>query len=125
MLLRCGVLFCKFGPVVLLTPFFLAFWRYGGEDAFWRLLLSALDSAGPTFVKLGQWASTRPDLLPASTVRRLATLQTRTKPHTFSETKKLVAEAFGPDWGEEIQLDPAPVGSGCIGQVYHGWVKDP
>lgn len=122
MLWRCGTLLCKFGPLVVVTPLLVVFWRHGGEGVFWRLLLSALDSAGPTFVKLAQWASTRPDLLPITATTHLARLQAGTQPHTYQQTSQVLAEAFGPDWVQKIQIDDVPVGSGCIGQVYHGWL---
>ena len=47
------------------------------EDA--RALVDELESMGPTFVKLGQVLSTRPDMLPPEYVSELARLQARTR----------------------------------------------
>ncbi|XP_019400233.1 PREDICTED: uncharacterized aarF domain-containing protein kinase 2 isoform X2 [Crocodylus porosus] len=58
--LRACVLLLKFGPLILLYP-----WTYlcSGFTSLWlQLLLKATESSGPTFIKLGQWASTRRDL---------------------------------------------------------------
>ncbi|XP_019370966.1 PREDICTED: uncharacterized aarF domain-containing protein kinase 2 isoform X3 [Gavialis gangeticus] len=58
--LRACVLLLKFGPLILLYP-----WTYlsSGFTSLWlQLLLKATQSSGPTFIKLGQWASTRRDL---------------------------------------------------------------
>lgn len=124
MLRRCFVLLCKFGPLLLVSPACIIFWSRGGEDAFWRTCVWSLEAAGPTFLKLAQWASSRPDLLPASVVRRLSALQATVHPHAYEQTEELLAEAFGNSWKEVFRLDPTPVGSGCMGQVYHGWLLD-
>ncbi|XP_059582450.1 uncharacterized aarF domain-containing protein kinase 2 isoform X6 [Alligator mississippiensis] len=58
--LRACVLLLKFGPLILLYP-----WTYlsSGFTSLWlQLLLKATETSGPTFIKLGQWASTRRDL---------------------------------------------------------------
>lgn len=119
---RYVVLLCKFCPLVIAMPVLASLWRHGGEEMFWRLLLQALDSAGPTFVKLAQWASTRPDLLPTRAILHLSKLQARTHPHSYEQTMAIFCEVFGPEWEKTIQIDAAPVGSGCMGQVYHGWI---
>lgn len=32
-------------------------------------------------------------------------------------------ESFGPQWSDSLELDPEPIGSGCIAQVYQGVLK--
>lgn len=55
----------------------------GDDDAMWvaaQRFRSALDELGPTFAKLGQILSTRPDLLPPSFMEELASLQEQVTP---------------------------------------------
>jgi nucleotide-binding universal stress UspA family protein len=62
--------------------------RPAGEEATQaaaRRFRDALDQLGPTFAKLGQILSTRPDLLPPSFLEELATLQERVTPLTEAE----------------------------------------
>lgn len=117
---RCLMLMLRAAPVVCLAPFCWLWWSRGGEERFWRALLSALQAHGPIAVKFAQWASTRPDLLPVSVCDHFAQLQADVRPHAFRETARTLGEAFGPGWAEELQLEGAPVGSGCMAQVYRG-----
>eukprot|EP00811_Abedinium_folium_P034225 NODE_7123_length_1606_cov_8.597025.p1 GENE.NODE_7123_length_1606_cov_8.597025~~NODE_7123_length_1606_cov_8.597025.p1 ORF type:complete len:421 (-),score=92.33 NODE_7123_length_1606_cov_8.597025:344-1606(-) len=79
-----------------------------------------MQAYGPVAVKFAQWASTRPDILPAKICANFSVLQTSGRPHSAESTAKCLEEAFGPDWFATLQLDPEPVGCGCIAQVYHG-----
>ncbi|CAE8683412.1 unnamed protein product, partial [Polarella glacialis] len=92
---------------------------------FWWLMLSALQAEGPIAVKFAQWASTRPDLLPRSVCDHFATLQAGVLTHSWADTRRILTEAFGPGWEAALELDPSPVGSGCMAQVYHGWLRGP
>ncbi|MDO4254726.1 MAG: AarF/UbiB family protein [Kocuria sp.] len=79
----------------------------------------ALEELGPTFVKLGQLASTRPDLLPQAYARELAQLQDNTPPIPPDVIREMLAEH--PESGaEEIlqHIDPAPLATGSIGQAH-------
>lgn len=55
--------------------------------------------------------------------RRLATLQADVHPHSFEQTKAVLAEAFGAEWDKVLQLEATPIGSGCMAQVYRGSVS--
>lgn len=81
-----------------------------------RLVLQEL---GPTFVKLGQIASTRPDLLPEDIVRELEKLQDRVPPFSFQEVREIVQEELGGDL-EEIfcHFEDSPLAAASIGQVH-------
>ena len=65
-------------------------------------------------------ASTRPDLFPPSLTSKLQRLQDNVTAHPWAETRKTMTQAFGADWESHMQLDPKPIGSGCIAQVYKG-----
>ncbi|MDQ3834029.1 MAG: universal stress protein, partial [Actinomycetota bacterium] len=59
---------------------------------------AALDELGPTFAKLGQILSTRPDLLPPAFVEELATLQERVTPLTEAEVVSAMERELGVPW---------------------------
>ena len=85
----------------------------------WRYIRYALQKAGPAFVKLGQWASTRRDLFSADICETLSGLQRDCYTHSWNNTRKIMEENFGPNW-EEIftDINTTPIGSGCVAQVY-------
>lgn len=79
----------------------------------------ALEELGPTFVKLGQLASTRPDLLPPEYARELARLQDSSPPIPPDRIRELLEQE--PDTAaEEIlrHIDPVPLATGSIGQAH-------
>lgn len=94
-------------------------------DSWWSLLLCKCQRSGPVVVKLGQWAATRRDLLPEEWCDQLGRLHDDTEAHSLQFTHKVLDEAFpanraeGP-WHKRLMLEPLPVGSGCIAQVYIG-----
>lgn len=84
----------------------------------------AIQRLGPCFVKLAQWASTRPDLFPPSLVTRLVKLQDDvTVHHSFEKVDQTLTDAFGKDWKERLELDPKPLGAGSVAQVFKGTLK--
>lgn len=87
----------------------------------WKYVLFALQNAGPAFLKLGQWASTRRDLFPDEFCATLSVLHLRCHPHSWAETERLMEASFGPRWQEILCIvDHVPIGSGCVAQVYQG-----
>ncbi len=78
-----------------------------------------LEELGPTFVKLGQLLSTRPDLLPEAYIAELAILRTDVRPFPFEQVEAILAEDYGrPAWEVFAELDPVPVASASISQVH-------
>src|SRR6476646_8154828 len=53
-------------------------------------LATDLEALGPTFVKLGQLLSTRPDLMPPAYLKALARLHDKVEPFGFAEVEKIV-----------------------------------
>lgn len=77
------------------------------------------EALGPTFVKLGQIMSTRPDLVPPDILRELEKLQDQVPPADFGSVRKLVeAELSGPLEAHFARLDPEPIAAASIGQVH-------
>src|SRR5690606_9136950 len=58
-------------------------------------LIADLQKMGPTYVKLGQLLSTRPDLLPDAYLKALATLQDDVGPITYEEVHQIIEEEIG------------------------------
>ena len=56
-------------------------------------LAGDLERMGPTFVKLGQLLSTRPDLFPAPYIDALSRLQDRLDPFAFEKVERIVSSA--------------------------------
>jgi ubiquinone biosynthesis protein len=89
-----------------------------GRDAAarFRALLAEL---GPTFTKLGQLLSTRPDFLPAAWIEELEKLQDDCPPIPVSEVRAEIERGMGkPVAALFASLDEAPLASASIAQVH-------
>lgn len=84
-----------------------------------RRLAQVCTDLGPTFVKLGQMLTTRPDLVPADIRRDLCRLQDDVPPFDTPTAMAIVAESLGrPVSACYASLDGTPIACGSIGQVY-------
>ncbi|KAH8051045.1 kinase [Aureococcus anophagefferens] len=88
------------------------------DELWWRYMLWATQTAGPTAVKLAQWASSREDRFPAAFCERFSHLQDRAPAHAWEETAAALARSLGADWGATLAVDREPVGTGCVAQVH-------
>lgn len=87
-------------------------------------LRMALEELGPTFVKLGQVLSTRPDLFPPAYIAELAKLQDTVPPAPWEPVRALLETELGPV--EEIfaALDPEPLAAASLAQVHAATLHD-
>ncbi|HZB02233.1 MAG TPA: AarF/UbiB family protein [Actinomycetota bacterium] len=84
-----------------------------------KRLRAALEELGPTFCKLGQILSTRPDLLPAEFIEELATLQDDVPPLTEAQVVEVMEQELGVPWEDVFEtVDPRPLAAGTIAQVH-------
>ncbi len=84
-----------------------------------RRFREALEELGPTFAKLGQILSTRPDLLPPAFVEELAALQDNVPPLTEAEVVAVMEEELGVPWEDVFEsIDPTPMAAGTIAEVH-------
>jgi len=95
------------------------------SNCWWWILLKALETGGPCWIKLGQWMSTRPDLFSEEFCERMSKLHSTCPTHSWRSTKEIVESSLG----RKISLvfsdfDSEPIASGAIAQVYKATLLD-
>jgi len=90
-------------------------------------LREILEELGPTYIKVGQMLSVRPDVLPPEALLTLRGLRDEVKPVPFEEIRPVIEEDLGAPIGELFDtFDDTVIGSASIGQVYiayHSGIK--
>jgi len=90
-----------------------------------KRLRAALEELGPTFSKLGQVLSTRPDLLPAEYIEELAMLQSHVPPMSEREVVRVAEQELGVPWEDVFEsIDPKPLAAGTIAQVHRATLEN-
>ncbi len=90
-----------------------------------RRLRLVCEELGPTFVKLGQVLSTRPDIIPEAYTIELAALRDDVRPFPFIQVEKILTEDYhSPLAAVFLSLDPQPVASASISQVHRAVLRD-
>ncbi|MFC7323336.1 ABC1 kinase family protein [Halorubrum rutilum] len=115
------------------SPLIVAYWRDrkrfllfgGGRDVDAEtqreraaVLLDILLTLGPTFIKLGQILSTRPDILPPAYIEVLEGLQDDVPPAPWEESRVVLEDEFGPVDETFDDFDRDPISGASLGQVY-------
>lgn len=102
----------------------------------WDYAIWGVEKAGPTFIKLIQWATTRNDLFSPEFVSKFSTLQDHTRGHPWKDTHTMLTKELGEGYQDIFEFDKSiesksfyrsdpivPVGSGCVAQVYKAKLK--
>ncbi|PVZ98669.1 hypothetical protein BB558_005326 [Smittium angustum] len=126
-IVRFGHLIVLFIPILITYP--VGFFgepqldrdnEKSGRLWWYRFLTNQMSHAGPTFVKLSQWAATRTDIFPQQFCVALSKLHSKNNEHSFSFTKKSLEDAYCHrnldgvfEW-----IEKTPIGVGAIAQVY-------
>ncbi|WP_455661795.1 ABC1 kinase family protein [Pradoshia sp.] len=98
-------------------------WIFEGKDvkgkpAGERIRL-ILEELGPTYIKLGQMMSTRPDIIPAAIIFELEKLQDKVKEISFDEVKVIIEDELELPLEELFtEFNPVPIAAASIGQVH-------
>ncbi len=84
-----------------------------------RRLRQAFEELGPTFCKLGQVLSTRPDLVPPEYIDELAALRDHVPPLTEAQVVEVMEEELRVPWDDVFAtIEPEPLATGSIAQVH-------
>lgn len=81
-----------------------------------KWLRKALDGSGPTYVKIGQFISNRPDIFGKEFAKDLAPLRDNVTPFNFDLVREKIPEGI-------TDVDPTPIASASIAQVHRGKFK--
>ncbi len=88
-------------------------------------VLETAASLGGALIKACQFASTRPDLLPAVYIRTLAPLQDRMPPRSWSEVEKAITRELGRRPADVFaDIEREPVAAASIAQVHRARLHD-
>jgi ubiquinone biosynthesis protein len=127
--------------------FALLLWKYGRRDLVARAGLSELlpqepqesneslpqarelardvERLGPTYIKLGQLLSTRPDIVPPAYADALARLQDQVEPFPYAEAQKILEAEIGVRLSKAFELiEPRPVAAASLSQVHYAVLRD-
>ena len=87
--------------------------------------VEVLQALGPTYVKIGQLASNRSDLLPKAYCDAFEKLRDDANPMPFDVVIEQIDRAYGKSWHEVFaSLDPVPLGAASIAQVHKATLLD-
>jgi ubiquinone biosynthesis protein len=90
-----------------------------------KRLRASLEELGPTFSKLGQILSTRPDLVPPEFIEELATLQDNVPPLTEEQVVRVMEQELGVPWEDVFEtIEEQPLAAGTIAQVHRATLAD-
>ncbi|MEA1939614.1 MAG: AarF/ABC1/UbiB kinase family protein [Candidatus Caldatribacteriota bacterium] len=85
----------------------------------------ALEELGPTFVKLGQILSTRPDLIPQNYIKELQKLQDEVPPFSYAQVNQMIKRELGADISKIFKsFEQKPLAAASLGQVHLAILED-
>ena len=87
-------------------------------------LSNSLESMGTTFIKLGQFLATRPDIIGDELSKKLENLQDKLPPFSQLEAKKIIKNDLGENTYNSIIDFSEPVAAASIAQVHKAQISD-
>jgi ubiquinone biosynthesis protein len=84
-----------------------------------------LERLGPTFVKIGQLLSSRPDLMPPRYIKALTRLQDDVAPFSSEEAGRIIEAELGAKMSKLFsEFNPEPIAAASLGQVHKARLRD-
>jgi ubiquinone biosynthesis protein len=87
-------------------------------------LCNALQNMGTTFIKLGQFLATRPDIIGKKTAKELVRLQDKLEPFSLNESREILKNELGEDTFSKISNISEPVAAASIAQVHFAKIEN-
>ncbi len=87
-------------------------------------LCSSIQEMGTTFIKLGQFLSTRPDIIGDEVAKKLEKLQDKLPPFPSEEAKKIMKKELGENNYNSLMNISEPVAAASIAQVHKAQLND-
>ncbi|HPY75199.1 MAG: hypothetical protein KBC30_04325 [Planctomycetes bacterium] len=107
-----------------LTPFCSDIPHYISDESFAMRVRMVFQELGPTFIKLGQILSTRPDILSEEFIQEFQLLQDQVPPFPSETIWKIIEEEFQAPVEEVFPFfDKNAIASGSIGQVHKAVIE--
>lgn len=98
--------------------------KTGQEYTRWERVRMAAEELGPTFIKLAQVLSNRPDIIPEALVKEFEKLQDRVPPFPFPVAKRIIETETGKHLHDIFEtFNEVPMASASIGQVHRAKLK--
>ena len=110
-------------PVAIKILFFMIGFNFGNKKNYNNLsagakLCKALQEMGTTFIKLGQFLATRPDIIGENVSKELEKLQDKLPPFDIYLAKNILREELGKENFEQITNISEPVAAASVAQVH-------
>ncbi len=86
-------------------------------------LCAALQGMGTTFIKLGQFLATRPDIIGEELAKSLEKLQDKVPAFDLHDAKKIIKKEIGENYFKDIQELTEPIAAASIAQVHLAKIK--
>src|SRR5690625_1310068 len=97
----------------------------GKVDGKAEVFADDLERLGPTFIKLGQLLSTRPDLVPADYAHALSRLQDDVEPFPFEQVEAIIQTELGGRLSKLFdRFEKHPLAAASLGQVHRATLRD-
>ncbi len=115
-------------PVIIKILFFIIGFDLGSNKNNNRSspgikLCNALQEMGTTFIKLGQFLATRPDIIGKDIAKELEKLQDKLPPFSLTEAKNILRNELGNKSFSEIISLSEPIAAASIAQVHFAKIK--
>lgn len=111
-----------FSPLIFFSSFAYVFPTL--RPKYWYMVVRFFEKAGGCWIKLGQWATTRPDIFPTALMDELVVLQDHCPSHSFEQTKEIIKKNYNVELEDLFdEFGQVPLASGTIAQVHKAYLK--